>query len=98
MPYLKDMPGVGGVEIFLMEWDADENTFAPRFTFNDVKAAIARGNAPYIKGSSAIGSDYIYVMEPVLFLQSNSGTYSIESSNVTCTASYPDVFMTIGII
>ena len=89
--------GTGEVAVFLAEYDADNDIVMPRFTFNDVKDAIMAGRVAFVKFSAAGATGYGIMIEPVVFLSLNNGTYQVSTPTLTLEASAPDVFMEVVI-
>ena len=85
--------GTGEVAVFLAEYDSDTDMPAPRFTFNDVKDAIMAGRVAFVKFSAAGATGYGIMIEPVVFVSLNNGTYQVSTPNLALEASAPDVFM-----
>lgn len=88
--------GTGDIALLLAEYDVDNDLVMPRFTFNDVKDAIMAGRVPFVKFSAAGATGYGIVIEQVMNISLNSGTYQVSTPNLTLEASSPDAFLQVG--
>lgn len=88
--------GTGEVALLLAEYDSGTDMVVPRFTFNDAKDAIMAGRVAFVKFSAAGATGYGIMIEPVVFVSLNNGTYQVSTPNLSLEASSPDVFMQVA--